>query len=127
MKKYLLFFSLHILSVVLWVVWALPLMNESGSLPDEATWLAAQILLPVFIFWMIHHRYRPGYWIALVWGLMVLLCGSGLLGWALMGPATPPAVYGVAGLLLLDGLGVFSSALQDLNWIRERKAYVVED
>lgn len=127
MKKYVFFFSFHVLSVVLWAVLALPAMHESGSFPDEASWFAAQIVLPVFMTTLLARGYKPGFWIALGWGAMVLLSGAGLLGWALMGPGTPAAVYVVAVLLLIDGLGVFSSALKDLNWIRERNRYAFED
>lgn len=127
MKKYALFFSMHVLSAVIWVAWALPSMDESGSLPAEASWIAAQIILPVFISVLLACGYRPGLYIAMAWGGMLLLSGAGLLGWSLMGIGTPPPVYLVAGMLLINGLGVFSSALKDLNWIRERNRYAFED
>lgn len=127
MKKYVFFFTLHIFSLVVWAVWALPQMGESGTFPDEASWLAAQIVLPVFISVLLARHYRPGLWIALAWGLIILLSGAGLLGWALMGPATPFVVHFVALLLLMDGLGIFSSALKDLKWIHERNRYALED
>lgn len=128
MKKYAIFFSLHILSVVLWAVWALPAMNESGSFGAEASWIVAQIVLPVLIASLLARRYRPGLYLALVWGAALLLSGAGLTGWSFMGTGTPLSVYIVAGLLLMDGLGIFSSALKDLNWIRDtNNRYAFED
>lgn len=127
MKKYAFFFSLHVLTAVLWSIWALPSIGESGSFPDEATWIAAQIVLPVFIIALLARRYRPGFWLAMIWGLGVGLSGAGLLGWALMGTGTPASVYTVAGLLLFNGLGVLSSVIKDMNWIRERNRYAFED
>ncbi len=128
MKKYAAFFTLHVISVVLWAVWALPSIGESGTLSAEASWIAAQMVLPVFITLLLVRGYRPVYYLAMIWGILLLLSGAGLLGWALMGIGTPIPVYLVSTLLLLNGLGIFSSALKDLNWIRRRRrGYAFED
>ena len=127
-KKYLFFLLLGPLSNLLWLFWALPEIHETGSLIEVVQWLGFQTCLVVLFFIGLMRGKKITFWVLLSYSILVFLYALGLIGWGLMGAATPLSVFIVAGLLFLMSLGLIYHTLQDLKIVsKPYKGYYLED
>lgn len=122
MKKYLILFVVQIAALWVWAFYGLPEIGESGSRIEVGQWLTVQGLLMLLLGTLLWRRYRPAYFLNVAYGFVVSLCGVGLLGWSLMGSATPASVYISSALFLAAGFGLIAAALKDLN-VGQRRRY----
>ncbi len=114
-KKYLPFLFLSFVASVLWVSWCLADINEQGSFREMVEWLVSQAGLQILLGALLVTRSRAAYFAALVYGGFLILYAAGLLGWALMGEATPFSVYLVTALHFINALSFLFHALNDLH------------
>ena len=114
-KKYLPFLILGPASNILWATWALSEINEQGTFGETMQWIATQALLPILLGILVALRSKIGLWLLTVYSGFVLLFGIGILGWALMGPATPLSVYVVCFILFVMGFGLLYQSMKDLK------------
>ena len=126
-KKYIPFFALQLVAFGLWAWWALPTMNEQGSLTETLEWSGVQTLIVVLLILLLWRGKRYSRWLTAFYACLVGLFGYGTLGWALMGSATPLSVYVVALIFIMDGLALLFCSLKDLNIGRERREIHYED
>ena len=122
-KKYLPFWTIQILANILWVFWVLPAIGESGSPAETLKWLGVQILSPAFLSLLISQGRRLAYGLTAFYGAMTGLYALGMLGWALIGEATPLSVYAVCGLFFVVAFGLMFLALKDLNIGQKARRY----
>lgn len=94
---------------------------------ESLEWIAVQSLLPLFFGLLLSQRRRYVFWMLLVYSGWILLFGVGTLGWALIGSATPFAVYAVCLLFLGMGFGLLFHALKDLKIGERKRTYGLED
>ena len=122
-KKYLPFFGLQLLANCLWLFWVLPSLEESGSVIEMAAWLGAQVLLPVFLSFLIARRRKIGYWLTVIYGLHLGLFALGMTGWSLMSEWTPFSVYAVSAIFFVVSFGTVFLGLKDLNIGQKARRY----
>lgn len=123
LKRYLPFFGLQIFANILWMLWVLPALGETGSLLEMAAWLESQILMPVFLCLLINRHRRAGYWLTILYSVIFGLYATGMTGWSLMGVGIPYSVYVVCAILFVVSFGVFVLALKDLNIGQKTRRY----
>ncbi len=122
-KKYLPFWGLQVLANILWLFWVLPALGESGSPGEMLKWLGVQILSPLFLSLLMAQARRLAYGLTALYGAMTGLYALGMLGWALIGEATPLSVYAVCGLFFWVAFGLIFLALKDLNIGQKARRY----
>jgi len=123
LKKYLILFSAQLAANLLWIFWVLPGLGESGSPAQTIKWFGVQVLVPVFLLLLIARRRKSGYGLTVVYSILVGLYAMGMLGWALIGEATPLSVYVVCIFLFIVAFGALFCALKDLNVGQKARRY----
>lgn len=94
---------------------------------ETIQWIAIQALMPLFFGLLLLLRSRIVFWFLIVYSGFIILYGIGILGWGLMGPATPLSVYAVGGVLFVMGFGLLYQAMKDLRvGEKERKDYAAD-
>lgn len=127
MKKYLLLLALGPLSNALWAFWALPQIGEQGYLGETVEWVVVQALLPVLFAVLLRRKKKYTYWLLVLYSMYLLLYAIGILGWGLIGAATPFSIYCVAALMLMMGFGLMYQSLKDLGLGKKEKYYDLEN
>jgi hypothetical protein len=127
LKKYLPFFILQLTANSIWVFLVLPAVGEEGTLSETLRWLAIQIALPGFLAWLLIRGRRYALWLLIIYASLILLFGLGMVGWALMGEATPWTVYAVCLLFFVVGFGILFYALKDLNIGQKPRQYGLDE
>ena len=122
-KKYIPYFVLQVLSNVLWVFWALPALNETGTVLETVEWFGVQILCPIFLSLLISKKRPFAYVLTILYGLIIGLYAVGMVGWALMGIGIPSSVYVVCSLFLIVTFGVVFHGLIDLKIGQKARRY----
>lgn len=126
-KKYSIFLILGPLANCLWAFWALPQINERGSLSEMAQWILVQSLFPVVFAVLIALKKKFVFWLLVVYSGFMILFVIGMLGWAMMGPETPAAIYIVCGILIVMAFGLLFNSLQDLKVGKDIERYETQD
>ena len=101
----------------------LPGLGESGSISQMIKWVGVQVLVPVFLLLLISRRRKSGYWLTVVYGSLLGLYGMGMVGWALVGEASPLSIYAVCALFFVVAFGIVFQALTDLNIGQKARRY----
>jgi hypothetical protein len=127
LKKYLPFLVLGPISNALWAFWALPEINEQGTFAEMFQWICVQALLPVMLGILLLTKWRLVFWLFVIHSGFIILYAIGILGWALMGLATPVSIYVVAVVLLVMGFGILYHALKDLKFDQKWVKYETID
>ncbi len=113
---------------LLWLCWVLPAINEVGSAQEVAQWLLIQLFITAVFFMFIAANKKIILWGVLAYAIFVLMHTLGVLGWGLMGAATPLSIFAVTALLFLMAFGLIYHALKDLNLGgKTYRSYYLED
>ena len=94
---------------------------------ETIQWIAIQALMPLFFGLLLLLRSRIVFWFLIVYSGFIILYGIGILGWGLMGPATPASVYVVSVVLFVMGFGLLYQAMKDLRVGEKRRKDYAED
>ena len=127
LRKYFPFLVLGPISNGLWAFWVLPRIGEQGTFRETIQWICVQALIPVLLGILLVMRRKFVFWLLLVYSGFTILFALGILGWALMGAATPISIYLVSAVLLIMGFGVMFNTLSDLKVGNKVTRYETED
>ena len=127
LKRYAIFLLLGPISNALWAWWALPQINEQGSMQETVQWICVQALLPAVFAVLLLFRRRFVLWIMTVYSGFIILFTLGILGWALMGSGIPFSIYGVCAVMFVMGFGILYESLKDMNVGQKARYYEPED
>ena len=127
MKKYSPYLILGPIANLLWVFWVLPQINERGTLHESVEWIIIQSLFPVIFAILLIAKKNYVFWMLVVYSGFIILFMIGMIGWALMGPETPIAIYIVCGILMVMAFGLLFNSLSDLKVGQGVKPYETQD
>ncbi len=127
LSRYVIFLLLGPAANLLWVFWVLPQINERGTWQETVQWIGIQSLFPLLFGILLAVKKKYVFWMLLVYSGFMILFMIGMIGWALMGPATPIAVYAVCALLMVMAFGLLINSLRDLKVGQGVKRYETED
>ena len=106
LKKYAFFLMLGPISNALWAWWALPQINEQGSMEETLQWILVQAILPTLFSILLLFRQRFVFWLMTVYSGFIILFTIGIAGWALMGSGVPFSIYTVCLVMFVMGFGI---------------------
>ena len=127
MKKYSPYLILGPIANFLWVFWVLPQINERGTIRETSQWIVIQCLFPVIFTVLLAAKKKYVFWMLVVYSGFIILFMIGLIGWALMGPATPISIYVVCAMLMAMAFGLLFNSLSDLKVGQGVKPYETQD
>ena len=127
LKKYTFFLMLGPISNALWAWWALPQINEQGSMEETIQWILIQAILPAVFAVLLLFSRRFVLWLMTIYSGFIILFTIGMLGWALMGLGVPFSIYVVCAVMFVMGFGMLFHSLKDLNVGQEARRYDLED
>ncbi|OGW83014.1 MAG: hypothetical protein A3C47_02895 [Omnitrophica bacterium RIFCSPHIGHO2_02_FULL_51_18] len=127
LKKYAFFLMLGPISNALWAWWALPEINEQGSIGETVQWISVQAILPAVFAVLLLFRQSFVLWLMMVYSGFIILFTIGVVGWALMGCGIPISIYAVCLVMLVMGFGILFNSLKDLKVGQQARRYDLED
>lgn len=127
LKKYAFFLMLGPISNALWAWWALPQINEQGSVEETIQWVCVQAILPAVFAVLLLFRQKFVLWLMTIYSGFMILFTLGIAGWALMGSGVPLSIYGVCLVMFVMGFGILFNSLKDLNVGQIARRYDPED
>ena len=126
-KRYVFFLVLGPMANLLWALWVLPQINERGSGSEMLEWFLVQSLFPMIFGLLISLKKKVVFWFLMIYSGFMILFTIGMLGWALMGPATPLSIFVVCLLLLVMAFGLLFNSLKDLKFGQGAIRYETQD